>query len=77
MTALLPEDMRLQRIMGKPVVVEPEEGTSVPDIFEKLPWLGRPLEDTILVFVNGKAGMLNDKLKSGDTIDLLRPSGGG
>ncbi len=76
-TALLPRDMRLDRIMGKPLVVELQEGARVLDIFEKLPWLGRPLEDTILAFVNGESGMLNDELKSGDVIDLLGPSGGG
>ena len=76
-TASLPKDMRLDRSLGKPLVVELGEGAKVIDIFEKLPWLGRPFDDTILVFINGQAEKLNSELQSGDTIDLMTPSGGG
>jgi len=76
-TAALPEDMRADRSLGKPFVVELEDGAKVIDIFEKLPWLGRPLEDTILIFINGQAEMLYSELQSGDTIDIMTPSGGG
>lgn len=76
-TAALPEDMRLDRTLGKPLTVELEEGAKVIDIFEKLPWLGRPLDDTILVFINGQAEKLFSQLHEGDTIDLMTPSGGG
>jgi len=76
-SAALPEDMRLDRMMGKPLVVELEEGANVLDIFKKLPWLGRPFDDTILVFINNQAETLNSKLESGDTIDIMTPSGGG
>jgi hypothetical protein len=76
-TAALPEDMRLDRSLGKPLVVELEDGAKVMDIFKKLPWLGRPHDDTILVFINGQAEMLYSELHSGDTIDIMTPSGGG
>jgi hypothetical protein len=76
-SASLPEDVRLNRSMGEPIVLELEQGSRVVDIFKKIPWLGRPLEDTIVVFINGEAGTLHSELKSGDTIDLMTPSGGG
>ncbi len=76
-TAALPEDMRLDRSLGKPFVVELDDGAKVIDVFEKLPWLGRPLDDTIIVFINGQAGMLYSELQPGDTIDIMTPSGGG
>ncbi len=76
-TAALPEDMRLDRSLGKPLIVELEEGAKVIDIFEKLPWLGRPLEDTIVVFINGQAEKLYSELQSGDVVDIMTPSGGG
>jgi hypothetical protein len=76
-SASLPEDVRLNRTMGEPIPLELEQGSRVVDIFKKIPWLGRPLEDTIVVFVNGEAGTLHSVLKSGDTIDLMTPSGGG
>lgn len=76
-TAALPENMRLDRSLGKPLAIELEEGAKIIDIFEKLPWLGRPFDDTILVFINGKAEKIYSELQSGDTVDIITPSGGG
>ena len=76
-TAALPKDMRLDRSLGKPLVVELKEGAKVIDIFKKLPWLGRPFDDTILVFINGQAEKLYSELQSGDIVDIMTPSGGG
>jgi|GEM_PF-6526352 molybdopterin converting factor small subunit len=76
-SASLPDDLRLNMSMGEPIALELVQGSRVIDIFKKVPWLGRPLEDTIVVFVNGEAQTLNCELKSGDTIDLMTPSGGG
>jgi hypothetical protein len=75
--AALPEDMRLDRIMGKPLVVELEQGARVVDIFTKLPWLADPMEDTVIVFINGEAATLNSGMQSGDVLDIMTPSGGG
>ena len=75
--AALPEDMRLDRIMGKPLVVELEQGAKVVDIFTVLPWLANPIEDTVIVFINGEAGTINSELHSGDILDIMTPSGGG
>jgi sulfur carrier protein ThiS len=75
--AALPEDMRLDRIMGKPLVVELEQGARVVDIFTKLPWLANPMEDTVIVFINGEAATLNSGIQSGDVLDIMTPSGGG
>ena len=44
----LPDDISLDDIMGKPIVVEVKAGTDVLGIFTKLPWLGRPLDDTAI-----------------------------
>ena len=76
-TAALPEEMRLDRNMGKPLVVELEENSRVVDIFTKLPWLANPIEDTVVVFINGDAGTINSTLHAGDTLDIMTPSGGG
>ena len=76
-TATLPEDMRLDRELGKPIVVELQSGTNVEAMFEELPWLGNPLEDTILIFVNGEQAALSDELRSGDVLDLITPAAGG
>ena len=76
-SAALPKDMKFDQPIGEPLVVELDEGAKIVDIFNKLPWLGRPYEDTILVFINGQAETLMSELKSGDTIDILTPSGGG
>ena len=76
-SAALPEDMRLDRIMGKPLVVELEQGARVVDIFTKVPWLANPIEDTVIVFINGEAGTINSELQTGDTLDIMTPSGGG
>lgn len=75
--AALPEDMRLDRIMGKPLLVELEEGARVIDIFKKLPWLADPIRDTVIVFINSEAETLNSSLHDGDILDLMTPSGGG
>ena len=75
--AALPEDMRLDRIMGKPLVVELEQGARVVDIFTKLPWLADPIEDTVIVFINGEAATINSTLQAGDVLDIMTPSGGG
>jgi hypothetical protein len=75
--AALPEDMRLDRIMGKPLVVELEQGARVVDIFTILPWLANPIEDTVIVFINGEAATINSTLQAGDVLDLMTPSGGG
>lgn len=75
--AALPEDMRLDRIMGKPLVVELEQDARVVDIFTKLPWLANPIEDTVIVFINGEAATINSKMQSGDVLDIMTPSGGG
>jgi hypothetical protein len=75
--AALPEDMRLDRIMGKPLVVELEQGARVVDIFTILPWLANPIEDTIVVFINGEAATINSTLQAGDVLDIMTPSGGG
>ena len=76
-TAALPEDLRSDRNMGEPLVVELEENARVVDIFSKLPWLADPIEDTVIVFINGEAATTNSTLQSGDTLDLMTPSGGG
>ena len=76
-TATLPEDMRLDRKLGKPIVVELQSGTNVEAMFEELPWLGNPLEDTILIFINGEQAVLSDELRSGDVLDLITPAAGG
>jgi len=76
-TAALPEDMRSDRDLGKPLVVELEENARVVDIFTKLPWLANPIEDTIVLCINGEAGTINSTLHAGDTIDIMTPSGGG
>jgi hypothetical protein len=75
--AALPEDMRLDRIMGKPLVVELEQGARVVDIFTILPWLANPIEDTVIVFINGEAATINSTLQAGDVLDIMTPSGGG
>ena len=75
--AALPEDMRLDRIMGKPLVVELEQGARVVDIFTKLPWLADPIRDTVIVFINGEAATINSEVQSGDVLDIMTPSGGG
>ncbi len=76
-TTLMPEYMQLDHIMGKPIVVELEAGTTLGGMFEKLPWLGSPVEEVILVFVNDQETALNYELQSGDVIDLFTPAGGG
>lgn len=76
-TAALPEEMQLDRSMGKPLVVELESGAKVVDIFTKLPWLANPIEDTVIVFINGEAATINSKMQSGDVLDIMTPSGGG
>ncbi len=76
-SAALPKDTSFDQPIGEPLVVELDEGAKIIDIFNKLPWLGRPYDDTILVFINGEAKMLMSELESGDTIDILTPSGGG
>jgi len=76
-TAALPEELRSDREMGKPLVVELEENAKVVDIFAVLPWLANPIEDTVVVFINGEVGMINSTLQSGDTLDIMTPSGGG
>ncbi len=76
-TAALPEELRSDREMGKPLVIELEENAKVVDIFTVLPWLANPMEDTVVVFINGEAGMINSTLQSGDTLDIMTPSGGG
>ena len=76
-TAFLPEDMRLDYIMGKPIVVELEAGTTLAGMLEKLPWLGRPFEESILIFVNDQEEALGYELQSGDVLDLVTPAGGG
>ena len=76
-SAALPEDMRSDRIMGKPLHVELEKEARVIDIFKKLPWLADPIEDTVIVFINGKAETINSLLHDGDILDLMTPSGGG
>ena len=75
--AALPEDMRLDRIMGKPLVVELDQGARVVDIFTKLPWLADPIEDTVIVFINGEAATINSTMQTGDVLDIMTPSGGG
>ena len=75
--AALPEDMRLDRIMGKPLVVELEQGARVVDIFTKLPWLADPIRDTVIVFINGEAATINSTMQAGDVLDIMTPSGGG
>jgi hypothetical protein len=75
--AALPEDMRLDRIMGKPLLVELEQGARVIDIFKNLPWLADPIRDTVVVFINSQAETINSQLHDGDILDLMTPSGGG
>ena len=75
--AALPEDMRLDRIMGKPLVVELEKGARVVEIFTKLPWLADPIKDTVIVFINGEAATINSTLQADDVLDIMTPSGGG
>jgi len=72
-TAALPEELRSDRSMGKPLVVELEENARVVDIFTKLPWLANPIEDIVVVFINGEAGTINSTLKAGDTLDIMTP----
>ena len=76
-SASLPEDMSMDRIMGKPLVVELEQGARVVDIFTILPWLANPIEDTVIVFINGEAATINSTLQTGDVLDIMTPSGGG
>jgi len=76
-SASLPEDMSMDRIMGKPLVVELEQGARVVEIFTILPWLANPIEDTVIVFINGEAATINSTLQAGDVLDIMTPSGGG
>jgi len=76
-TAALPKDMRLDRIMGKAFHVELEQEARVIDIFKKLPWLADPVKDTVVVFINSQAETINSPLNDGDILDLMTPSGGG
>jgi molybdopterin converting factor small subunit len=46
-------------------------------MFKELPWLGKPLEDSILIFINAQQAALNDELRSGDVLDLITPAAGG
>jgi len=75
--AALPEDMRLDRIMGKPLLVELEQGARVIDIFKSMPWLADPIRDTVVVFINSQTETINSQLHDGDILDLMTPSGGG
>ena len=75
--AALPEDVRLDRIMGEPLRVTLEQGARIIDIFKKLPWLADPKEDTVIVFINSEAETINSPLHDGDIVDLMTPSGGG
>jgi sulfur carrier protein ThiS len=76
-TAALPEELRADREMGKPLVVELKENAKVVDIFTELPWLANPIEDTVVVFINGEAATINSTLQAGDVLDIMTPSGGG
>jgi molybdopterin converting factor small subunit len=69
--------MHLGRKLGQPIPVELVAGTDVGGMFKKLPWLGSPLDDTILVFVNGESATLDHKLGEGDVVDLITPATGG
>jgi molybdopterin converting factor small subunit len=77
MSACLPKDMHLDRKLGQPIPVELVAGTDVGGMFKELPWLGSPLDDTILVFVNGQSATLDHKLREGDIVDLITPAAGG
>ena len=74
-TAAVPKDVHLD--LEKPIEVEVEPGTDMGGLFKKVPWLGRPIEDTIVILVNGQPKGLDCVLYPGDVVDLLTPIAGG
>ena len=76
-SACLPADTLIDRKLGKPIVVDLKSGIDVEGMFKELPWLGNPIDDTILIFVNGQQAYLDQELRSGDILDLITPAAGG
>ena len=77
MGAALPEDLQQDFDAGRPLAVEVEPGTTIEGLFRKLPWLGSPFEEFIVVSVNGQQRGLDYVLQSEDAIDVIIPAAGG
>jgi molybdopterin converting factor small subunit len=73
----LPDNFRSDYDAGRPLVINIEQGTCVGELFTKLPWLGRPFEEFIVVFVNDQQRELDYMLQPEDVIDVIIPAAGG
>ena len=73
----LPDDVRLAFDTGKQVLVEVENGTCIGELFENMPWLGRPYEEFIVVSINGQQKALDYVLQQDDVVDVIIPAAGG
>ena len=77
MGAALPEDLQQDFAADKPLSVEVEPGTTIEGLFRKLPWLGSPFEEFIVVSVNDQQRELDYVLQPEDVIDVIIPAAGG
>ena len=77
MGATLPENLQPDFDSGRPLAIEVEPGTTIEGLFRKLPWLGSPFEEFIVVSVNGQQRELDYILQPEDVIDLIFPAAGG
>jgi len=59
---------------GKPLEVELPESSTVADL---VAYMGLPMEELKLTFVNGRAQALDYRLDPGDEVGIFPPVGGG